>query len=807
MLYSRVKPLFTYALSLPLVALTTWGLFALQQAMTAREGVYTRPYAIGFILPVALMTLLGGARAGVLTLALSLLSTVYILVEPTFAFELYQPRDVAEVVIVGVTGSLIVFSLDAMRRAHERSERLLADSRESSARLRTVMNTAPVAVMTCTPDGTLNYANREAERIWGQPLHTVSREGWSRYRLLYPDGSPIPPERMGLARALAGEDPVHNELTIERPDGTRVMVSSISTRVHDQEGELLGALAVFSDVSERKSAEEALRQSEENYRFLAETMPQLVWTALPDGGHDYFNARWFEYTGTTPEETRGSGWSRLLHPDDQERSLGCWEHCLRTGDPYEIEYRFRRAEDGMYRWFLARALPLRGPDGRILRWFGTCTDIHDQKVLEEERARLLQEVQRRAEMEALANKIGQALRVDLDPEYVQSVATEALGEALNVDRCYFATFDLAHDQVVIGQDWRRADLPSLAGEYRISDFRIDLEALYGTGATQVTQDVRTDPDLGATAAAFEALGLRAGITVPLMDEGRPVASLSVAMADAPRPWTPEEAALVETVASQTWSTMNAAILLQRERNIAVRLQEALRPRIPEGTPGLDLAEYYQPALAEANIGGDFFDVFAIEKGCTALVVGDLSGKGLAAASQVALVRNMLRFALYQGSSAARALESLNGVLCEHGLLVGFATLFVGLHDTGAGTLTYVSCGHEPGLVRRARAGVIEELPPTGPILGGVEDARYEQHVVNLGPGDVLALYTDGLSEAGRARHQFLGVEGIAGLLREAHPGAGADAIKERIMSGVERHAGGHLDDDACLLVAVIAGKG
>ena len=130
-----------------------------------------------------------------------------------------------------------------------------------------------------------------------------------------------------------------------------------------------------------------------------------------------------------------------------------------------------------------------------------------------------------------------------------------------------------------------------------------------------------------------------------------------------------------------------------------------------------------------------------------------------------------------------------------------------MYDTGAGTLTYVSCGNEPGLVRRDAGDSIEDLPPTGPILGGIEGARYEQHVVSLSPGDVLALYTDGLSEAGRSRHDFLGVEGLVRLLREAPRGEEATAIKEGIVAGVERHAGGHLDDDACLLVAVIAGKG
>jgi PAS domain S-box-containing protein len=123
----------------------------------------------------------------------------------------------------------------------------------------------------------------------------------------------------------------------------------------------------------------ALGRSEEQFRLLAELVPQLIWITRPDGYHDYFNQRWYDYTGTTLEQTRGEGWSQLLHPDDLERTLETWHHSLRTGEPYDIEYRFKEARTGEYRWFLGRAVPARDERGAITRWFGTCTDIDDQK--------------------------------------------------------------------------------------------------------------------------------------------------------------------------------------------------------------------------------------------------------------------------------------------------------------------------------------------------------------------------------------------------------------------------------------------
>ena len=124
----------------------------------------------------------------------------------------------------------------------------------------------------------------------------------------------------------------------------------------------------------------ALGRSEEQFRLLAELVPQLIWITRPDGYHEYFNQRWYDYTGTTLEQTRGEGWSHLLHPDDLERTLQVWNHSLHTGEPYEIEYRFKQASTGEYRWFLGRALPARDQHGAITRWFGTCTDIDDQKL-------------------------------------------------------------------------------------------------------------------------------------------------------------------------------------------------------------------------------------------------------------------------------------------------------------------------------------------------------------------------------------------------------------------------------------------
>jgi len=141
-------------------------------------------------------------------------------------------------------------------------------------------------------------------------------------------------------------------------------------------------------------AEDAASESDERFRILADTMPQMVWSTRPDGYHDYYNARWYEFTGMPAGSTDGEAWNGMFHPDDQPLAWERWRRSLETGEPYEIEYRLRAA-NGEYRWTLGRAMPMRDAEGRIVRWFGTCTDIHEQKLLLDQREMISQELSHR----------------------------------------------------------------------------------------------------------------------------------------------------------------------------------------------------------------------------------------------------------------------------------------------------------------------------------------------------------------------------------------------------------------------------
>lgn len=149
-------------------------------------------------------------------------------------------------------------------------------------------------------------------------------------------------------------------------------------------------VAVFEVITERKRAEDALRKSEERFRGLSEAMPQIVWTAEPTGARDYYNPRALEYAGASLSNLTGWNWTSIIHPEDRKATLNAWRQAIATGQIYEIKHRLRRA-DGEFRWHLARAVPLRNEKGEVIHWIGTATDIHDQKMAEQELERRVAE--------------------------------------------------------------------------------------------------------------------------------------------------------------------------------------------------------------------------------------------------------------------------------------------------------------------------------------------------------------------------------------------------------------------------------
>jgi PAS domain S-box-containing protein len=169
-------------------------------------------------------------------------------------------------------------------------------------------------------------------------------------------------------------------------DGRLVGVLAMFAR-KSLEPAVLQTLALVADTIakgvERKWAEKKLQESERNLRLFMETIPQMLWSAAPDGAIDYYNQRVLDYTGLSMDELRGAGWIKPIHPDERDAMTKVWAAAVAEGVPFNFEFRGRRGADGMYRWCVSSALPLRDREGRILKWYGSVVDLHDWKQAQE----------------------------------------------------------------------------------------------------------------------------------------------------------------------------------------------------------------------------------------------------------------------------------------------------------------------------------------------------------------------------------------------------------------------------------------
>ncbi|RCJ24825.1 hypothetical protein A6770_04010 [Nostoc minutum NIES-26] len=163
-----------------------------------------------------------------------------------------------------------------------------------------------------------------------------------------------------------------------KADGKQIWLETNKVPLHDGEGNVVGILGTFEDITEYKQAQDALEKSEERFRFLAESIPQQAWIAQANGNTEYVNQPTLDYFACTQEEILDWGWQKWIHPEDLPNCIVSWQNSLATGEPLEIEYRCLRAIDKTYRWHLVRALPLRDRQGKIVNWFGTNTDIDDR---------------------------------------------------------------------------------------------------------------------------------------------------------------------------------------------------------------------------------------------------------------------------------------------------------------------------------------------------------------------------------------------------------------------------------------------
>lgn len=311
--------------------------------------------------------LLSAARTGspVAAEAMELLGNVTVLEQP---------------VRVTTLVSALQAALRARHRQYQVRDQLseLEQAAKARALHAAIVDFSDDAIISKTLEGIILTWNAAAERLFGYSEREAVGQS---IRLI------IPPDKQDeesaiLERLRQGQRIEHFETVRVSKQGQRLDVSLTVSPLRDGSGRVIGASKVARDITARKRDAEALRKSEERFRFLAQSVPSIIWTAAPDGTITYANDQWFQYCGLSPHEN-ARGWPELVvHPDDRQRCLEEWNRALRDGTEYEIEVRNRR-HDGVFRWFVTRAAPLKDGEGRVTAWFGVTLDIHDQKEMQQ----------------------------------------------------------------------------------------------------------------------------------------------------------------------------------------------------------------------------------------------------------------------------------------------------------------------------------------------------------------------------------------------------------------------------------------
>jgi PAS domain S-box-containing protein len=388
------------------------------------------------------------------------------------------------------------------------TERRRADEalRQSERRARQLADAMPHIVWTAGAEGTVDYFNgRWYEYTGMSPEASLAQTGWRS--VIHPDD---------LGRLLAVRDSAVEEGHVFQADvrlrdreGTYRWHMVRSVPVLDESGRVTRRFGTATDVDDRRQAEEELRASEERFRCLAESIPQMVWTASPDGSVDYTTPRALAFLGVAPDQVQGWAWMDLLHPDDRRRTADAWEQALRTGNEYRVEYRFRNGATGAYRWFLAHAQSQRDDAGQIVGWYGTCTDIDAQWRDQHEIVRLNRDLRARVdELETIFKTVPIGIAIAEDAACARMRSNPAFERILEIpagaNSSRTAPLGERPENYTTGRDGR--DLPP-------EDLPMQVAARTGQPVTSAETEIRFED--GRTKLLF-------GNASPLFDEdGQP----------------------------------------------------------------------------------------------------------------------------------------------------------------------------------------------------------------------------------------------------------------------------------------------
>ncbi len=462
---------------------------------------------------------------------------------------------------------------------------------------------------------------------------------------------------------------------------------------------------------------------------------------------------------------------------------------LRTGIPQEDVIVYRIVETGEERWSRVRASPVRDERGEVVLAINIVRDITEEHREEREArfmARISDELGSSLDYEQTLNRVA-GLVV---PEFADWCTVDMLEEDQTFRAIAIAHADPAKTDLV--RRLRDSQTFHLADDFPLAQVvRSGEHALLPEIPDELLEQAIPDPQ---QLAAIQELGFRSSLIVPLKARGRVLGAIAMAMAESGRSFQPADVTLLHEVARRAAVAIDNARLYSERNYIAETLQRSLLPPFLPDIEGLDIAATYRAAGAGNEVGGDFYDVFRFDEQRWAIVLGDVQGKGVEAASLVGLARHTLRAAALTATNPQRVLRLLNKALLTHPTERLCTAVLVLAEPTPAGASVQVAvAGHAPPIVRHAD-GTVAPLVARGTVLGCFEDVGFETAAVDLEPGDALLLYSDGAVGRGQPL-----VETVVDYVAAVVDGPAAQ-LTEQVARAVATDQVGGLQDDLTLLV-------
>ncbi|MEW5706080.1 MAG: SpoIIE family protein phosphatase [Actinomycetota bacterium] len=635
----------------------------------------------------------------------------------------------------------------------------------------------PDAVIVQDKEGKFVYANRAAENLFRVSRNEIVGKPYNNppWKATTVDGKPIPKKDQPFMQVLKRKGPVpHIEQAIERQDGTRIFVSINAAPFGFEGGPILGVALSITDITEQKLAEQQLKDARDYAESIVETVREPLIVLDANLRVVTANRSFYDTFKVSKEETE----NKLIY----ELGNRQWDIPKLKGLLEDIIPKNNQFSD----FEVTHDFPIIGHKTMLL---------NARRIVRENRPPLIllaiEDITERKQAkfsEALLHidaAIHSVLEVDAIMQSVITKSTKMLG-------CDQAHVYL-HEENYWVLRYAYGLPPEMIGR-KYTDEEVPITTLAATTKNPVAvgdayTDERVNRDL------MKKYGIRAFLAAPLIMKDVVAGMLAFIYKKEPVYFDSIQLDFLARLASSVSLSIENARLYEEQRHIADTLQESLLV-MPERVAGVDFGYLYRSATEIAKIGGDFYDIFELEHDRVSFVIGDISGKGIEAATSTSIVKSSIKAHALENGTPALIIAKTNDTVVKILSPGNFVTAFFGILDTTTGILTYCNAGHPPAIIKR-KTGEVEVLTKHSPLIGAFPGVHYKSEKEYLDKIDILLLYTDGVTEA-RRDWEFFGEKRLVNFVAELRTVTAKD-LPQLILNEVMSFTKGKLTDDIALL--------